>query len=147
MAFPSLRLGLSAPQPSKRHHAQSLLGPSLMTQRRIMFSNPTTSELRLSPAATMRDDILSAITLPLHCISLAACNPSPSCRFWVLDHLCSNLSQSIHCCWISETRSLNLCACFFLLLFCLCFSDRNRLLLSVPVCNLIVIAIAIPLLL
>jgi len=38
-----------------------------MTQERIMFSNPTPSELRLSPAATMSDDMLSALTPPLHC--------------------------------------------------------------------------------
>jgi len=39
-----------------------------MTQERIMFSNPTPSELRLSPAATMSDEMrLPAITPPLHC--------------------------------------------------------------------------------
>ena len=48
-----------------------------MTQERIMFSNPTPSEPRLSPAATMS-------------------NTSSSCRFSVLDHLCSNLSESFH---------------------------------------------------
>jgi len=58
---PSLRLGLPAPHPSRRHHAQSLLAPHFMTQERIMFSNPTTSKLRLSPAATP-----SAFTPPLH---------------------------------------------------------------------------------
>jgi len=41
-----------------------------MTQERIMFSNPTTSKLRLSHAATMSDDTLSALTLPLHCASI-----------------------------------------------------------------------------
>jgi len=56
---------------------------------------------------------------------LAACNPSSSCRFWVLYHLCSNLSQSLHFCWMMEIWSLNLCVCFHLFLFCLCFSDRH----------------------
>jgi len=37
----------------------------------------------------------SALALRLY---LAACNPSASCRFWVLDHLCSNLYQSFHSC-------------------------------------------------
>ena len=31
--FPSLRLGLTAPQPSRRHRAQSLLGPSFHDSR------------------------------------------------------------------------------------------------------------------
>ena len=41
--------------------------PHLMTQECLMFSNPTPSEPRLSPAATMRDDMLSALTPPLPC--------------------------------------------------------------------------------
>ena len=69
---PSLRLNLPAPQLSRHHHAQSLLGPS--------FHDPRTP---LSPAAMMSDDTLavgshSALALRLY---LAACNPSSSCRF------------------------------------------------------------------
>jgi len=80
--------------------------------------------------------------------SLRPCIAHPSsCRFWVLDHLCSNLSQSFHLCWIMEIRSFNLCVCFYPFLFCLCFSDRNELQLQVPVCDLVVITTAIPLLL
>jgi len=41
-----------------------------MTQERIMFSNPTPSKPRLSPAATMSDDTPSALTPPLHCVSI-----------------------------------------------------------------------------
>jgi len=41
-----------------------------VTQERIMFSNPTQSKSRLSPAATISDDTLSALTSPLHCISI-----------------------------------------------------------------------------
>jgi len=67
---PSLRLGLPAPQPSRRHHAQSLLGPHFITQERIMFSNPTLSKPRLSPAATSNDETLSALAPPLHCASI-----------------------------------------------------------------------------
>jgi len=67
----SLRFGLPAPQPSRRHHAQSLLGPHFMTQERIMFSNATPSESRLSPAATMSDATPSSLTpAPLHCASI-----------------------------------------------------------------------------
>jgi len=41
-----------------------------MSQERIMFSNPTPSKPHLSPAATMSDDTLSALTAPLHCASI-----------------------------------------------------------------------------
>jgi len=44
--------------------------PHFMTQERIMFSNPTPSKPRLSPAATMSDDTPSALTPPLHCASI-----------------------------------------------------------------------------
>jgi len=76
--------------------------PHFMTQERIMFSNPSLSELRLSPAATW--------AIPRHRLSLCPCtappscslHPSSSCHFWVLDHFCSNLSQLFHLCWITE---------------------------------------------
>jgi len=67
---PSLRLGLPAPQPSRYHRAQSLLVPHFVIQERIMLSNPTLSKPRLSPAAKMSDDTLSAFTPPLHCGSI-----------------------------------------------------------------------------
>jgi len=41
-----------------------------MTQDRIIFSNPTPSKLRLSPAATMSDDTPSALTPSLHGASI-----------------------------------------------------------------------------
>jgi len=41
-----------------------------MTQERIMLSNPTPIKLRLSPTATMSDDMLSALTPLLHCASI-----------------------------------------------------------------------------
>jgi len=63
-------LAFAAHQPSRRHHAQFLLGSSFDEPRRLMFSNPTPSERRLSPAATMNDDMLSALTLPLHYASI-----------------------------------------------------------------------------
>ena len=62
---PSLRLGLRAPQPSRRHHAQSLLGPSSHDPRthHVLESHP-------EQAATMSDDTPSALTPSLHCISI-----------------------------------------------------------------------------
>jgi len=67
---PCLHLGLATHQPSKRHHAQSLLSRPFHDPRTLMFSNPTLSEPRLSPAATMSDDFrlpLRPCTAPLSC--------------------------------------------------------------------------------
>jgi len=126
--YPSLRLGLTALQPLRRHHAQSLLGPS--------FHGPRTTHVlefhseRATPLSRRDDERQhavgshSAIALRPY---LAACNPSSGCCFWVLDHLCSNLSQLFHSCWITENRSLNLCVCFNPFLFYLCCCDRNEL--------------------
>jgi len=62
----------------------------------------------------------SALTMPMY---LAACNPSSSCHFWVLDHLQFVCIISL---WINHGNpTLNLCVCFYLFLFCLCFSDSN----------------------
>jgi len=44
--------------------------PHFMTQGRIMFSNPTPSEQRLSPAATVSDATPAALTPPLHCAAI-----------------------------------------------------------------------------
>jgi len=49
--------------------------PHFMTQECIMFSNPTPSKPRLSPAATMSDDTPSALTLPLHCAPSCSLQP------------------------------------------------------------------------
>ena len=63
--FPSLCLGLTNPQPSRCHHARSLLGPSFHGPRtlHVLESRPE----RAAPAATMSNDMLSALTPPLHC--------------------------------------------------------------------------------
>jgi len=109
----SLRLGLPAPQPSRRHHAQSLLGPSFHDPR--THHDLESHNERAAPLSRRDDEwwhaIVSHSALALR-IYFPACSPSSSCRFWVLDHLCSNLSQSFPLCWITEIRSLNLCVCF-----------------------------------
>ena len=101
----------------------------------LMFSNPTPSEPCLSPAAAPRwwattcHVVGSHSTLAWH-LHLAACHPSLLCHNWDLDHLCSNFFQQcttmilFHCCWITETRSLNPYMCFYLFLVYLCFSDE-----------------------
>jgi len=113
--------------------------PHFMTQERLMFLIPTPSEPRLSPAIDERRHAVgSHSTLALH-LYLAACNHSSSCRFWVLDHLCSNLSKSFYSCWITKTRSWKLCVCFLPFPLLPLLSDRNEFQHEVPVCNLVVI--------
>jgi len=80
--FPSLRLGLPAPQPSRRHHAQSLLGSSFHDPRthRVLESHPE----RAAPLSRRDNEQWyavgshSALALRLY---FEACNPSSSCRF------------------------------------------------------------------
>ena len=79
---PSLRLGLPAPQPSRRHHAQSLLGPSFYDPRahHVLEFHPE----QAAPLSRRDDERRhaigshSALALRLY---LAACSPSSSCRF------------------------------------------------------------------
>jgi len=67
---PFLRLGLLAPQPSRCHHDQSLLGPSFNDPRTHYVLESQPSRPRLSPTTTMSDNTLSALTLPLRCVSI-----------------------------------------------------------------------------
>ena len=102
-AIASLRLGLPAPQPSRRCHAQSLLSPSFQDPRthHVLESYPDQAAPLSLRDDERRHDVGSHSALALS-LYLAACNPSSSCHFWVLDHLCSNLSQSFQLCWITE---------------------------------------------
>jgi len=67
---PSLRLGLPAPSHRDATTPSPCWALHFMTQERIMFSNPTQSKPRLSPAATMSDVTPSALILSLHCASI-----------------------------------------------------------------------------
>jgi len=68
---PSLRLGLPAPQPTRRHHAQSLLGPS--------FHDPTTSCSRILPRASRASLPPRWWAMTPHRLSLRPCTAPPSC--------------------------------------------------------------------
>jgi len=79
---PFLRFGLPAPQPSRRYHAQSLLGPSFHDPgtHHVLESHP-----EQAVPLSRRDDerchaIVSHSVLALR-LHLAACSPSSSCRF------------------------------------------------------------------
>ena len=107
--FPALRLGLPAPQPWRRHHAQSLLGPSFHDPRthHVLESHPE----QAAPLSRRDDEQRhgvgshSAIALRLY---LAACNPSSSCRFGVLDHLYSNFQICLNRFTFAESRKSDL---------------------------------------
>jgi len=77
-----LSLGLAAHQPSRHHHAQSLLHPSFHAPRtrHVLESHPA----RAAPLSRRDDERRRAVgshcTLELR-LNLAACNPSLSCRF------------------------------------------------------------------
>ena len=126
-----LPCALTFPPPSHRATTtpSPCWAPHFMTQERIMFSNPTPSKPHLSPAAMMSDDTLSALTSPLHCASIL--QPATPPQIFAFEsytsRVCSNLSQLFHFCCITDIQSLNLCVCFHLVLFCLCFSDKNKI--------------------
>jgi len=79
---PSLRLGLPATQPSRRHHAQSLLGPSFYDPgtHHVLESHPEQAA-PLSRRDNERCHAIgshSALALRLY---IAVYNTSSSCRF------------------------------------------------------------------
>jgi len=79
---PSLRFGLPAPQPLRRHHAQSLVGPSFHDPgtHHVLESHPehASSLSRCDDERCHANVSHSVLALRLH---LAACSPSSSCRF------------------------------------------------------------------
>jgi len=94
-----------------------------MTQERIMFSNPTPSKPRLSPAATMSDDTPLAPIPPLQCASIL----QPAAPPQVVAFESETISAPICLNRFTFAESRNLRVCFYLSLFCLCFADRNEL--------------------
>jgi len=147
--FPSLRLGLPAPQPSRRHHVQSLLGPSFHDPRthHVLESQPKRAAPLWHRDNERRHAVgsHSALALRLYLatlqtllkLSLLSLGPSLF-QFVSIVSLLLNHGNLI----FEPT-----CVCFYIFLFCLCFSDRNELQLEVPVCNLVVVTTAILLLL
>jgi len=96
---PFVRFGLPAPSHRDATTLSHCWASHFMTQGRILFSNPTPSKLRLSPAATMSDATPSALTPSFHCASIL--QPADP----IFEPVCV----------------------FYLFLFCLCFSDKNEL--------------------
>jgi len=79
---PSLRLGLPAPQPSRRRHAESLLGPSFHDPRthHVLESHPEQA-VPLSRREDERCHAIGSHSILALRLYLAAYNTSSSCRF------------------------------------------------------------------
>jgi len=124
---------LPAPQPSRRHHAQSLLGPSFRDPRthHALESHPE----QAAPDSRRGDERQHAVSShSAHALRLysAACNLSSICRFWVSDRLCSNLSQSFHysdTCDVPSVR--NTVGLFILINICPVFTFLQQLMTKV----------------
>jgi len=76
-------------------------------------TSSTPSEPRLSPAATMRDDILSALTPPLYCASILQRATSP--QVVAFESWTMSASICLNCFTLAESRKPNLwtCLCVF----------------------------------
>ena len=101
--------------------------------------NPTPREPRLSPAATMSDDVQSALTPPLLCASIL--QPASHPQIVAFESWTISAPIGLHPFTLAESLKLDfgpfVCVLPFPLLPLL--SDRIDLHLEVPVCNLIVI--------
>jgi len=149
--YPSLRFGLPTLQPSRPIETPLRpvpAGPLISWPRNASCSRipPRASHASLSPWRW---------AMPRHLLSLCLCTAPPSCSLQPLLKLSflslrPSLLQfvSIVSLLLNHGNPIFEPVCvFYLFLFCLYFSDRNKLQLWVPVCNLVVITTAIPLLL
>ena len=111
---PSLRFGLPGP-----HRDATTLSPCwaphFMTQERIMFSNPTLSEPRLSPAATMSDATPSALTPSLHCASIL--QPAAPLQVVAFESQTIPAPICLNCFTFAESRKSDLRTCVCVLPF------------------------------
>jgi len=80
--------------------------PHFKTQESLMFSNPTPSEPRLSPAATKSDDMLSARTPPLQCASIL--QPASSPQVVAFEPWTISAEICLNCFILAESRKHNL---------------------------------------
>jgi len=119
------------PSPSHRDATtpRPCWAPHFMTQERSMFSNPTPSKPRLSPAATINDGTPSALTPSLHCASIRSCSLQPLLKLSLLSIRPSLLQfDSIVSPLLNHGNPIFEPVCvFYFFLFCLYFSDRNEL--------------------
>jgi len=147
----SLRLGLPAPQLSRRHHAQSLLGPS--------FHDPRTHHVLEPPRASCASLPPQRWAMTRHQLSLRPCTAPPSCSLQPLLKL-SLLSLGpsllqfvsivspllnhgnpifepvyvflpfpwlIFLLLLRKKQSSSFAGSFMCSIFCLCFSEKNEL--------------------
>ena len=125
--FPSLRLGLTASQPSRRHHAQSLLHPSFHDLRtpHVLESHPKRAAPLSRRDNEWRHAVGSHSALRLY---LADCIATPPQVVFL--SLGPSLLQFVCIVWplLNHRNPIFDPMCvFYLFFFCLCFSDRNEL--------------------
>ena len=125
---PSLRFGLPAPQPSRCHHAQSLLGPSFYDPRthHVLESHPE----RAAPlSCRVHERCHAIVSHSVLALRHPSCNLQPLLKLSLLS-LRPSLLQfvSIVSPLLNHGNPIFEPVCvFYLFLFCLYFSDRNEL--------------------
>ena len=111
-----LPCALAFPPPSHRDATtpSPSWAPHFMNRERILFSNPTSSKPRLSPAATMSNDMLSTPTLPLHCASILQSATPP--QVFVFKSKTISAPICLNRFTFAESRNSNVwsCVCVFL---------------------------------
>jgi len=124
---PSLRLGLPAPQPSRRHHAQSLLGPSFHDPRtyHVLESHPE----QAAPLSRRDDERRHVVGSHSALAMLLSCSLQPLLKLSLLSLRPSLLQfASIVSLLLNHGNLIFEPVCVFnRFLFCFCFSDRDEL--------------------
>jgi len=123
----SLRLGLPAPKPSRRHHAQSLLGPSFHDPRtyHVLESHPE----QAAPLSRRDDERRHVVGSHSALAMLLSCSLQPLLKLSLLSLRPSLLQfASIVSLLLNHGNLIFEPVCVFnRFLFCFCFSDRDEL--------------------
>jgi len=126
---PSLHFGLPAPQPSRRHHAQSLLGPSFHDPgtHHVLESHPE----QAAPLSRCNDERChaspSSLTPSLHCAFILQPAAPPQVVALSLRRSLLQFVSIVSPLLNHENLIFEPVCLLYLFLFCLCFSDRNGL--------------------
>jgi len=111
----SLPCALAFPPPTHRDATtpSTCWAPHFMTQERMLFSNPTPTKPRLSSAATMSNDMLSAFTPPLHCTSIL--QPATPCQVVAFESWTISAPVCLNRFTFAESQKSDLytCVCVF----------------------------------
>ena len=117
---PPLHLGLPAPQPSKRYHAQSLLGPSFHDLRthHVLESQPEQATPLSRRDNERRYAIGAHLARALHCASIL--HPTTPLQVVVLESKTISDPICFNCFTFAASRNPNLWICVFINTFSFC---------------------------